>query len=175
MREKSDISGQKFGNLTATSIDSIRNRKTYWNCVCDCGTVKTVSLSNLVSGNTFSCGCSRRLDYGEGSKNALINRYKQGAKDRNIDFILTDDDCTKLFKGNCAYCGAEPSQVQAAPERGYGEYIYNGIDRVDNDLGYVRGNCVSCCKMCNLAKRDVPLNLFIEWVHRVSRNIGETT
>lgn len=30
----------------------------------------------------------------------------------------------------------------------------SGIDRVDNNKGYVEGNCVSCCFYCNSYKSD---------------------
>jgi hypothetical protein len=32
-------------------------------------------------------------------------------------------------------------------------FIYNGIDRVDNSIGYEMGNVVTCCVVCNLMKR----------------------
>jgi hypothetical protein len=30
-----------------------------------------------------------------------------------------------------------------------GEWVYNGIDRVDNNKQYIKENLVSCCKKCN--------------------------
>jgi hypothetical protein len=54
----------------------------------------------------------------------------------------------------------------------YGVYIYNGIDRVDNTRGYSIDNCVACCKQCNWAKRELPQQEFIDWIHRVSRHLN---
>ena len=31
---------------------------------------------------------------------------------------------------------------------------YCGIDRVDNDIGYILSNCVSCCSNCNDIKSN---------------------
>lgn len=54
-----DIAGQRFGRLVAIEISHTdSNRKAYWRCRCDCGTVKSIWLCNL-SLNTRSCGCLR--------------------------------------------------------------------------------------------------------------------
>ena len=52
-----DLTGQKFGKLTAISQVGIKNHKTQWLCACDCGNKKTVLAESLKNGNTKSCGC----------------------------------------------------------------------------------------------------------------------
>lgn len=52
-----DLTNCQFGRLKVLELDSVRNRKKYWKCICTCGNVKIVSQSNLVTGNTKSCGC----------------------------------------------------------------------------------------------------------------------
>jgi hypothetical protein len=53
-----DILGQKFGKLTVLSFEGLKNRRNAkWMCKCDCGNYKSVSGSDLRSGNTISCGC----------------------------------------------------------------------------------------------------------------------
>jgi hypothetical protein len=32
--------------------------------------------------------------------------------------------------------------------------VYNGIDRVKPDAGYIPSNCVPCCGVCNFMKRN---------------------
>lgn len=54
-----DISGQKFGKLTAIEIVGRYKRESVWECGCECGQVVRVKLCNLRSGNTQSCGCMR--------------------------------------------------------------------------------------------------------------------
>lgn len=52
-----DITGKKFGYLTALSYKNSANGRTYWNCKCDCGNQCVVAYPDLVGGNTKSCGC----------------------------------------------------------------------------------------------------------------------
>ena len=53
---RNNIKGQMFGKLVALSCVR-RNGRTYWTCKCDCGNIRTITRTNLVSGNTKSCGC----------------------------------------------------------------------------------------------------------------------
>ena len=48
-----DITGQKFGKLTA--IEYIDGSK--WLCKCECGSTTIVNTNHLKSGHTISCGC----------------------------------------------------------------------------------------------------------------------
>ena len=48
-----------------------------------------------------------------------------------------------------------------------GDYIYNGIDRLDNSVGYTKENCVPCYKMCNYAKNKFTMEEFLIWINRV--------
>lgn len=61
MGRKIDFSiiGEEFGELTVLGLSEYRPTKdTYWDCHCSrCGNVKPIPKTNLVSGNTTSCGC----------------------------------------------------------------------------------------------------------------------
>ena len=55
MTQRIDISGQRFGLLTAIShVKGIR-----WQCSCDCGNTAVVASLDLRNGHTQSCGCLR--------------------------------------------------------------------------------------------------------------------
>lgn len=55
-----DITGQKFGRLTAVEPLPERNSagEIVWRCRCDCGNEKNVSAPQLKSGYVISCGCA---------------------------------------------------------------------------------------------------------------------
>lgn len=64
MAKVKNISGQKFGRLTAISVDHVEH-KTYgniyfWKCICDCGNTKVCQGSHLRSGGIKSCGCLQK-------------------------------------------------------------------------------------------------------------------
>lgn len=54
-----DISGQRFGRLTALAPTAERSSRgaTIWRCRCDCGKEVHVELNRLLCGNKKSCGC----------------------------------------------------------------------------------------------------------------------
>lgn len=53
-----DLAGKRFGRLAAIEAAGKNRQKNYvWRCLCDCGHEVVVSSSNLIRGNTQSCGC----------------------------------------------------------------------------------------------------------------------
>lgn len=62
MSKQIDITGQKFGRLTALRRTGYRKYPgggglSIWECKCDCGNVIELPLAALRTGNTSSCGC----------------------------------------------------------------------------------------------------------------------
>lgn len=55
-----DLTGRRFGRLTAIAHAGLRNAKSHWHCRCDCGERRTVSSQALRGGHSTSCGCFRR-------------------------------------------------------------------------------------------------------------------
>lgn len=57
-----DITGEKFGRLTAIELTDRRSPSgdAYWKCQCECGNVTEVKKSRLSGGYTKSCGCLAR-------------------------------------------------------------------------------------------------------------------
>lgn len=169
-----DLTGQKFGKLIVTSFNS----PNYWNCLCDCGKIALVKTNNLNCGKTTSCGCNknfgnRALKYKKNWSTGftiLIRSYKRSAKQRNLGFNLTDEECLLIFKQNCFYCNSEPKNVSICKNLKTKEkvessiFIYNGIDRINSDIGYILYNVLPCCINCNRAKNDLSSEKFKELV-----------
>lgn len=55
-----DLRGQRFGRLLVLGDPIPNSRGTQWKCLCDCGTICYKVSSDLVSGNTQSCGCLKK-------------------------------------------------------------------------------------------------------------------
>lgn len=157
-----------------------KNGYDYWLMKCSCGTEKEVLYKNYKQSKSKSCGCynreiitgrpsNQRKAFGESDFQFLFNVYKKGARDRNLEFLLTNEEFRKLTSSNCYFCGIEPKQKTGRINytQTYGEYIYNGIDRKDNSEEYIFDNCLSCCKICNYAKHKLSLAEFEEWLNRI--------
>lgn len=56
--KRKDITGKKFGKLTAIRpLYSNNKQSIVWECQCDCGKICKATVGSLVCGNTQSCGC----------------------------------------------------------------------------------------------------------------------
>lgn len=76
-----DLSGQRFGKLTAIKATDKRNhRSVVWECLCDCGRTCWVDNSRLVSLNTQSCGCLSSL--GEVKIKDYLQKYEIDYKEQ---------------------------------------------------------------------------------------------
>lgn len=70
---------------------------------------------------------------------------KTDAKRRELSFELTFDFWWREVQKTCYYCRdilGKRSETTV------------GLDRLDNNKGYIEGNVVSCCAFCNLTKGD---------------------
>lgn len=56
-RKLEDITGQKFGRLTAIGGYDRSTGVTYWDFQCECGTVKSIPARSVKNGAISSCGC----------------------------------------------------------------------------------------------------------------------
>jgi len=164
-----DITGHKYGRLTVIErAGSYRRHQTTWLCRCDCGNEVVIKSNALRSGNTKSCGCLMRegnckLPKGKAAFNELFSRMKRNAKERELEWRLTKEQIRHLTKQPCHYCGAAPKK-STNRHKFNGDYIYNGLDRTDNDKGYAVGNVVPCCEECNYAKRTRSVEQFRDWI-----------
>jgi hypothetical protein len=80
-------------------------------------------------------------------------------------FELTDAQFASLIHGNCFYCGCPPASHQLVALKH--ELTYNGIDRKDNSQGYIEGNVVSCCSVCNNMKGTMSTEEFIAHLRKI--------
>lgn len=168
--------GKTYGHLLVESFaGAIKEKKgTYykhykmWNCLCQrCGNKTVVNGASLRGGETRSCGCLKKLPKGEGAFNSMFRNVKRGARLKGHEWMLSDEFVKKISKMNCFYCGIEPKQIVHRKGKYNGEFLYNGIDRVDNSIDYIESNVVPCCKQCNFSKRNLTQQDFLDWVTQI--------
>lgn len=56
-RSRMDLSGRKFGRLTAIEVAEVLPEWDAWRCQCDCGNKVVASSRILLAGDKKSCGC----------------------------------------------------------------------------------------------------------------------
>ena len=155
----------KFNHLTCIKFAYKQKGKTYWLCKCDCGVEKNLRVARLVDGSIKSCGCYSQEHLGfvygdEPAFRSVFANYKNGAKRRNLSFDLNQEEFRLITSSPCYYCGKSPdfSNKYRYRKKEY-VYYYNGIDRINNKLGYELTNVVACCRNCNLMKGDITIEL----------------
>lgn len=131
-------------------------------------TLQTVERKDL---GCITCANKKKSERMAGSDNdrmykRLMSNVKSNARNRGMEFALSIDDIKELADKNCHYCGGAPERRKMKDEI----FFCNGIDRIDSSLGYIKNNCVSCCKQCNLAKLDYSVDEFLKWVVMVYRH-----
>jgi hypothetical protein len=86
MAKLKDITGQKFGYLTAIQPTNRRaGRNVIWLCQCDCGNTHSIPAGDLQRPRDNSCGCRRgTLEHGYAKRGKKHPLYKTwiGIRDR---------------------------------------------------------------------------------------------
>lgn len=170
--------GTVFGKLEVVGLDRVGGGGAiFWICRCSCGKTKTLSQSSLQAGKHKSCGCGqgsyKRKALGESALSFLLRSYKYNAKERSLEFSLSFEKFKELTSSNCHYCNRPPFQEKKTLG-GFGGYVYNGIDRIDNAVGYIDENVVPCCGVCNKAKGTMSYGKFRSWIFDAFNNMFGT-
>ena len=144
-----DISGEKYGRLTVIRFLEKVGRRSYWECVCDCGNVIRAEKSHLRSGHTKSCGCLKNEIVGNRNRRTGLSGTKIHFCYRNMINRCTWEKY-HLFKD---YGGRGITICPEWNDRVYGferfvEWAFaNGyredltLDRIDPDGNYCPENC----------------------------------
>lgn len=189
-RPKSLQIGEIIDNLKIldSKTENENGTKRGWSKVfCNlCGNTKWMRNNIIKRERTKSCGCLKekpelwkhrgpksmpwQLEKGEAAFNNLLIQYKRSAEKRNLKFNLTTKQFRNLTKSNCYYCDREPHRIIKGQGKTSGDYIFTGIDRIDNSKGYTVKNVVPCCFDCNNAKKTLSQNDFLELITKIYNN-----
>lgn len=185
-----DFSNDDFTVLSGPHTDKL-GYKTLWICKCSCGKEFQDSGHRLKLKLKRSCGCKNftsnhgNIKYKDEelkivSYKALVKRCRNHAKHSNKTWLLTEEECIKIFTSDCNYCGIKPSTYFNAYRTKEGKYVsaniircekasifFNGIDRINSSIGYINNNVVPCCKTCNFAKNELTTEEFLKWVIKI--------
>lgn len=135
-----NLSGQRFGMLTAVETAPKLNRVVRWVCNCDCGNQAIVQSGNLKSGHTQSCGCQRvspNLSHGMSNTSTYrswVAMRRRCNDDSYIEFhlyggrgITVCERWQNSFEAFLQDMGVRPEGCT--------------LDRKESELGYSPDNC----------------------------------
>ena len=180
-----DMPGKVFGRLRVKNVKKSRNGRLWWLCLCTCGNEKFIQGKSLRLGLTKSCGClaretaskTKRKEKGYSGLTLLLGQYKSSASTKGLPFELTREEFRRITSSECCYCGSPPRRYRhdgskLLTERGrlHGRYVFNGVDRKNNNKGYTKGNSVPCCTVCNVMKRTMSSDEFINHCRKIVEN-----
>lgn len=154
-------------------IDRMDNAKGYSisNCVSCCKVCNFVKKS--LDAHTFIERC-KHISKLHGSCGTLSNTiwpdckvssfkaYQSRAMKKKIIFEMSESDFRLITSMPCVYCH-KPTSLSHT----------NGIDRKDNNLGYVHENITSCCSQCNQMKGKMSYDEFIDHCKKVAHHMIE--
>jgi hypothetical protein len=136
-----DLTGQRFGRLTALSRIKTPGKPSKWLCQCDCGNTSTPHTKSLTTGDTQSCGCIYK------GPEPIHNMYKT-AEYRAWGSLV--QRCTNPNSRNWRNYGGRGITVCERWRNSFADFYkdmgprptpVHQIDRIDNDGNYEPGNC----------------------------------
>lgn len=176
-----DLTDSKFNDITLIKhIGKDKEKNQIYLAKCICGNEFKIQGSDAKTGKIKSCGCGKFKhvvenylnDTNKPHQTQLFASYKNASKKRGHQFELTLEEFIKLIEQECYYCGDSGSNIHSHFKRRKSspkstKYLYNGIDRINNDIGYTKDNCVPCCKPCNISKHTLTQDYFIERAYKI--------
>ena len=167
--------GSRFGRLTVLHLDLVASHTKRENgrlssmylCECDCGTVKSIARSSLVSGSVRSCGCYQKEYLPKHARKYFTKhgRFRDPAYRRWLRRHRNQDGRSWAFEMDrllfeiqpaCVICGSTSNlQVDHVFP-----FIKGGLR--------VPGNVVVLCRKCNSTKSDNELTeMPAEWREKI--------
>jgi hypothetical protein len=143
-----DLTSQRFGRLLVIrKVKAKSHASSYWECICDCGTVKIISGAKMRRGVQISCGCYRKqrrgitaVNYKHGYAHPCERTYKTWKEMRQR--------CYNPRKSNYRYYGKKGIRVCDRWKdfccfvADMGERpLSKTLDRINPDGDYTPDNC----------------------------------
>jgi hypothetical protein len=95
----------------------------------------------------------------------LLNdcKYRNHEVDIDVDYI---DFLFEKQNGKCYWFGVDliPSNIKKHPQQ-------PSLDRLDNNLGYVRDNVILSCYSANIGRNETDKNIWVDFIKQIKPNI----
>ncbi len=139
-----DLTGKRFGRLVALRRNGRRGSFAAWDCLCDCGTKRTLTSRALIGGHNKSCGCFRReFTTAKNTKHGLAGttEFRSWASLRQRCTNPNDEKYPTYGGRGITFCERWNSFANFFSDMGKKPSLTHTIHRKNNDLGYYPENC----------------------------------
>lgn len=139
-----DLTGQKFGKLTALYFCKRRKAESLWMWKCECGNEKIIAAGNIKNGSTISCGCHAKIASIKHGQSGKTSEYAiwQGVKARCLN---PNSKAYKRYGGRGIMIDpnwlGEHGFENFFADMGERPSLEYSIERINNDEGYNKKNC----------------------------------
>lgn len=176
-----DLTGRTFGGLLVIGRSKRTNRSRTWVVECQCDKRTRLEMAASTLEYRVSCGAcnhdngwkpSWQLPQISSIVSKYFREYHRDARRRGYSFEIEKEHFHQLVTMPCRYCARPPARRRKHEKNRHTLHLLvNGIDRVDNNIGYTRENVVPCCEICNRAKSAMSQSDFESWLNRIAVNV----
>lgn len=146
MKYESDITGNRYGMLTAIKPVPRKNGRLFWLFRCDCGTEKEINKNSVMRGKVVACGCFRLKRTIEQSRThgETETRLYQCWRDMKVRCLLKTCKNYKNYGGRgITICSQWKDDYETFSSwsklNGYSDNLT--LDRIDVNGNYCPENC----------------------------------
>jgi hypothetical protein len=178
--KKQNLIGVKFHHFTVIKKLPSNKKHGRWQCLCDCGNIRTLVTNEINRKTRKTCGCSLRNNIKNGSYNwnghgdihgKVWSNIRRGAISRGHAFRISIQYAWNLFlkqDKKCALSGLSIKFPITVRDNENGGRTAS-LDRINSKKGYIKNNIQWVHKNINLAKQELSDAEFIELCNTVSK------
>lgn len=144
-----DLTGKRFGRLTAMEFVCRHNGQSRWLCRCDCGediVVASSELTRRTRASTQSCGCLKReLTIRRFTRHGMANSKEYRSWQQMIKrcYDKKKQGYERYGGRGITVCDRWRTSIEEfLKDMGPKPSINHSIERINNDGNYEPGNCV---------------------------------
>lgn len=150
------------------------NEKNFYSVIClFCGKARNITrhdhATRLAKHPCKSCSNKNNNPQGEsfGLRNSWFNKYKLSAFTRSLKWEIDIEYVSEVFKNQGYVCALSGIPITASGDL---KGITASIDRIDNYVGYVKGNIQLVHKKINMMRGTLSVEDFKAFCRAVAQN-----